>query len=96
MAWLSHLPQIVSSALAATLRSASFSAGDLGPGGRDVTRLSASSPEMWSAICLANRAPISDAMAQLEEQLARLRTALHREDRQEILGFFRAGRDWLS
>jgi prephenate dehydrogenase len=43
----SHLPQVLSNALAAVLRGQGVTASDLGPGGRDMTRLAASSPDMW-------------------------------------------------
>jgi prephenate dehydrogenase len=66
LARASHLPQIVSSALAAALLdeivdgkwAAGFGAGGL----RDTTRIAASSPEMWRDICLTNRDAIGEAM----------------------------------
>src|SRR4051812_16332240 len=39
MAWRSHLPHVLSSALALTLREAGIHRSALGPGGRDMTRL---------------------------------------------------------
>ncbi len=48
MVRVSHLPQLVSNALALALESARVDPNDLGPGGRDMTRLAASSPGMWS------------------------------------------------
>lgn len=47
MAVVSHLPQLVSNALAGVLAAEGVSASSLGPGGRDMTRLAASSPGMW-------------------------------------------------
>lgn len=47
MALASHLPQLVSNALAAVLADEGVAPSDLGPGGRDMTRLSSSSPTMW-------------------------------------------------
>lgn len=48
MALASHLPQLVSNALARTLEEADVAPEELGPGGRDMTRLAASSPGMWA------------------------------------------------
>lgn len=47
MVWASHLPQVVSNALAHVLEEAGIPAEDLGPGGLDMTRLAASAPEIW-------------------------------------------------
>src|SRR5262249_22263985 len=46
LAWTSHLPHLVSAALALALRDAGVKRDELGPGGRDITRLAGSSPEM--------------------------------------------------
>lgn len=43
----SHLPQVVANALAAVLGEAGLRRSELGPGGREMTRLAGSSPEMW-------------------------------------------------
>lgn len=47
MIWASHLPQLISNALAHVLEERGLERGDLGPGGRGMTRLAGSSPEMW-------------------------------------------------
>lgn len=47
MAQVSHLPQLVATALADALADAGVDVGALGPGGRDATRLAGSSPRMW-------------------------------------------------
>ncbi|MBT8488248.1 MAG: prephenate dehydrogenase/arogenate dehydrogenase family protein [Gemmatimonadetes bacterium] len=47
MALASHLPQLVSNALAGVLASEGLSPSALGPGGCDMTRLASSSPDMW-------------------------------------------------
>jgi prephenate dehydrogenase len=47
MVWASHLPQLVALALARSLEGAGVVPDDLGPGGRDMTRLAASSTVMW-------------------------------------------------
>lgn len=47
MVLASHLPQLTSNALASVLAAGGVAATDLGPGGRDMTRLSASPTGMW-------------------------------------------------
>ena len=47
MGLASHLPQLAATALAGVLSEAGVPPGALGPGGRDMTRLAASSPTMW-------------------------------------------------
>lgn len=48
MAIASHLPQLASNALAHAIEGTGVARSQLGPGGRDMTRLAASNPEMWS------------------------------------------------
>lgn len=48
MALVSHLPQLAANALARTLEREGVHRSTLGPGGRDMTRLAGSSPEMWT------------------------------------------------
>ena len=79
-AWISHLPQMISTALAATLVE---EFGDNAPlletGGRalrDMTRIAASPYSMWRDIALTNKKPIADALAKLEQELAHIRENL--------------------
>jgi prephenate dehydrogenase len=92
MATISHLPQIVSTALAAEVAAAGMTRAELGPGGRDVARLAASSPSMWTAICLESPDTIDAAVAALQERLTALRAALQAADGEAIRTFFEDGR----
>jgi prephenate dehydrogenase len=47
MAMVSHLPQALACVLARVLDGGGFTPDDLGPGGRDMTRLAASAPGLW-------------------------------------------------
>ena len=58
LAWTSHLPQAVASALAKTLADRGLAGVSFGTGARDTTRLAASSPDMWIDILLYNRAAV--------------------------------------
>jgi prephenate dehydrogenase len=84
LAWTSHLPQVVSSALAATLAAQGFRRADLGPGGRDTTRLAASSPSLWTDILLDNRPAVLEALAALEARIRRVRDAVDARDAEAV------------
>jgi prephenate dehydrogenase len=73
LAWTSHLPQAVASALAKTLADRGLAGVSFGPGARDTTRLAASQPELWIDILLHNREAVADALASTEAGLAELR-----------------------
>lgn len=94
LAWSSHLPQAASSALARSLAAAGIPRGELGPGGRDVTRLAGSSPEMWTAVCLDNAEAMDQALGALLEELAGFREALRERDADRLFRLFDAARAW--
>jgi len=92
----SHLPQIVASALAASLkdeRIAGKLAVEYGAGGlRDTTRLAASSVEMWRDILLTNRDAIVEALKTFGATLAEFQSALESGDDEKISALFERGR----
>jgi prephenate dehydrogenase len=96
LARASHLPQIVSSALACALAEetvegrwvAGFGAGGL----RDATRIAASSPEMWRDICLSNREAITSALRLYREWFNRFEHAVAAGDEQALNELFARGR----
>jgi len=96
LAWTSHLPHIVSTALALTLAQANVGRMDLGPGGRDVTRLAGSSADVWTAIALDNAAAIDGALAAAEVEIAGFSRALARNDAVELHESFSAARKWFD
>ena len=79
-AWISHLPQMIATALASTLRD------ELGDdeaikeiGGRalrEMTRIASSPYSMWRDIALTNSQNIDEALLRFEQQLAHLRENL--------------------
>jgi prephenate dehydrogenase len=79
-AWISHLPQLISTALAASLVDEfGENAGLLAAGGRalrEMTRISASPYSMWRDIALTNKKNLSDALLKLEQRLAHIRENL--------------------
>jgi prephenate dehydrogenase len=78
--WISHLPQLVSTALAATLVDEyGEDAPLLETGGRalrEMTRISASPYSMWRDIALTNKKNIRHALLKLEQRLAHIRENL--------------------
>jgi prephenate dehydrogenase len=76
LAWTSHLPQAIASALAKALADQGLSGVSFGSGARDTTRLAASSPEMWIDILLHNREAITQALLATEAKVVELRDLL--------------------
>ncbi len=96
LAWSSHLPQLASTALALALSDARIPARELGPGGRDATRLAGSSPEMWADIALDNAPELAEAVDALASRLADLGGVLRAGDHAAIHARLAAGRTWRS
>jgi prephenate dehydrogenase len=80
VAWVSHLPQFVSTALSAVLEEEVGDAAELkdvgGRGLREMTRLGASPYSMWRDIAYTNTEAIDHALQILEQRLAHLRENL--------------------
>jgi prephenate dehydrogenase len=78
-AWISHLPQMISTALAAALVDEFGDAPLLEAGGRalrEMTRISSSPYSMWRDVAITNKKNISDALLKLEQRLAHIRENL--------------------
>ena len=95
MAWRSHLPQMVSTALALTLRQANVSRSALGPGGRDMTRLAGGDPDLWTGIVGDNAPAILEALDAMGAQLRLVRERLAAGE-DGVRGCFADGRDWFD
>lgn len=90
MASISHLPQVVSTALASSV--GEISRLDLsGQGLRDMVRLAGSDPQLWSDILFANKSQIKVALDHFEESLSSLRAAIENEDRNLLSSIFEKG-----
>lgn len=92
LAWTSHLPQAVSSAMAHALVAAGISHDQLGPGGRDATRLAASDPDLWTTILLDNAQHVSDALQQAGHTIDAFRRAIDARDHATLLRLLTQGR----
>ena len=92
----SHLPQLMSTTLAATLGAHPDSyaiAAAAGPGLLDSTRLAMSAWEIWHDIVDTNRAEIVSALAAYEERLRAVRLELEAGD---VEGTFHAGGEFAK
>ncbi len=91
-AWISHLPQMISTALAAALvEEYGEDAPLLEAGGRalrEMTRISASPYSMWRDVALTNKKNIANALLKLEQRLAHIRENL--DTRELAIEFERA------
>ena len=90
VALVSHLPQIMSSALAARLEGAPAQWLDLaGTGLRDTTRIAASNPTLWREIISANRDAIAPLLELVIEDLQGLLESISSEEK--VSDFIQSG-----
>ena len=92
-AWISHLPQLISTALAELLVDEYGNKPMLEVGGRalhEMTRISGSPYSMWRDIALTNKKNIQQTLMKLEQRLAHLRENL--DTRELAIEFERAHR----
>jgi len=79
-AWVSHLPQMLSTALAALLEERFGDAPEIAAIGgralRETTRLGASPYSMWRDVAMTNTVPIADTLLALEQRLTHVRENL--------------------
>ena len=81
--WTSHMPQLVSTALAAAIGDGLAGSEDVdlaGDGLRDMTRLAASPYSVWAGILETNRRPIDAALRAFIREAEALRRALAADD----------------
>jgi prephenate dehydrogenase len=90
LAWTSHLPQAVASALAKALADRGLAGVSFGTGARDTTRLAASSPDMWIDILLYNRDAVVEALEATELSLADLRSLVAAGDAERLRTYLAA------
>ena len=96
MAWISHLPQLTSNALAEALRNSGYGRDSLGPGGRDMTRLAGSNPEMWTDLFTNAPDALSEALEAVEGALSSLRAHLVAGEWDKLAETMDATRAWST
>lgn len=94
LAWTSHLPQAVASALAKSLADRRLGGVSYGSGARDTTRLAASSADMWLDILLQNREPLMEALASVEARVGELRRLIETGDREGLRHYLETAREF--
>lgn len=94
VAQVSHLPQILSSALAASLLEVSDDKLNIsGQGIRDLTRLANSDSKLWSEILLANQPALSTVLSKIISQLQEIQTFLVKNNKEAVIDFLNKGRE---
>jgi prephenate dehydrogenase len=96
MGWVSHLPQITANTLALTLKGAGISPGDLGPGGRDATRLAGSGAGLWREILAHKPETLLTGLEAMGNHLDRLRELLAEGRLDEVEALMQETRAWLE
>ncbi|MGH9459471.1 MAG: prephenate dehydrogenase [Thermoanaerobaculia bacterium] len=96
LARTSHVHQVAATALGLAMAAEGIPRRELGPGGETMTRLAGSSPEMWGAVCADNGPLVGEAVAVLQQQIARLAAALDRGDPEELRALFAGAREWFD
>lgn len=83
---VSHLPHLVAYAVMnAVFRIDPASLGFAGSGFRDLTRIAASSPELWTDISLMNRENLLAQITAFEQAVGEIKALLTRNDREGLL-----------
>ena len=96
MAWVSHLPQLTSNALALALKGAGFGRGELGSGGADMTRLAGSAPGMWKDLLAGAPKTLPQALLAVERSLAELRALITEGNVDRVSERMAETRDWVE
>jgi prephenate dehydrogenase len=95
VAHISHLPQILASALCAFLAGEDPSWRIFAGGGlRDTTRIAGSNPELWRTILDQNRAEVLGALQGFQAELAKLEKALAEKDWNTVVATLARGKEY--
>jgi len=92
VAMTSHTPQVVASLVAAGLAALTDADARLsGQGLRDMTRLAASDPDLWTEILTSNAEPVAEALDGLIDRLATVRDGLRSGSSGQVRASLAAG-----
>lgn len=94
MAWVSHLPQLASTALAAALARGGVGAAAGGAGLRDTTRLAASPLAVWGDVLRSAPPETAEALEVLGEIIEGMRAAVAERDEAGVAGVWMRARAW--
>lgn len=90
----SHLPQLTANALAAVMEASGIEVDDLGPGGREATRLAASDPGIWRDILSHAPPELADSLREVGVRILDLARRLEAEDLDRLEDLMHATRAW--
>lgn len=90
----SHLPQLAAVAMASVMSGGGIARRQLGPGGRDMTRLAGSPWEMWGPLLAASPASTLDSVRALAAELGELANLLALRDVAAIRDRWDAAGQW--
>jgi prephenate dehydrogenase len=97
-ALISHLPHAIAAMLVDTVRNSDTADGTLrrlaAGGFKDITRIASSSSALWSGICLSNREPLRDVLAQFRVGIERFLKMLEEGEETGLRSFFESARTW--
>lgn len=85
----SHLPHVVASALAQVVPESAWPFAGTGLG--DTIRIAGSDPHLWTAILLANREAVLDALVEMGKRLDQFRVALQQANEPALESLFADG-----
>jgi prephenate dehydrogenase len=86
LAYVSHLPHLLAYGLMSSIPSEYLEYGAQGL--KDTSRVAASSPQVWSDICMANPKNILNALDQCIEYFGHFRKAIVSHDQKTLLNYF--------
>ncbi|MBU3691905.1 MAG: prephenate dehydrogenase [Candidatus Nanopelagicaceae bacterium] len=91
LAYISHLPQILSTSLSATILDSQEDVSLAGQGLRDMVRIAGSDGELWSEILRENQQAVLQALEGFEGKLSELRAAILNSNNNSIVEVFKSG-----
>jgi len=93
MAYTSHLPHILASALARVAGETGAQRYFIGGGFIDTTRIAESRPEIWSEISMTNKNNILSGIEAVQKRLDEFKTFLENDNSEQIIEFFKRGNE---
>lgn len=96
LAYISHLPQILSTSLSATILEAEEDLALAGQGLRDMTRIAGSDGALWSEILQENQVAVAEALDEFETKLSELKSAVLESKKDSIVSVFKSGNEGRS